>query len=62
MSDIQYQLKDDIPMFRGIVRKGTIVTIKNNYGVVLNVITDGGVEIHGLSTDRLETVPTEIMF
>lgn len=53
MSD-KYVLTEDVPMFRGIVKKGTIVTIESRYGNSVNVVTDSGVGIHGLSLDRIE--------
>lgn len=53
MSD-KYVLTEDVPMFRGIVKKGTVVTIEGRYLQFVNVITEGGVGIHGLPLDRIE--------
>ena len=50
----KYVLTEDVPMFRGIIRKGTVVTIESRYLEFVNVVTECGVGIHGLHSDRID--------
>lgn len=50
---IKYRTVGQIPMFRGMIADGTLVTITKDYGDVINVITDDGVEIHGITRERI---------